>query len=244
MALTVPLPTLSQEGVTGARLKADQPIKLACGPVTFPSGAPLTLENVVKFGFLLYRQTGGANEAWNEETKRWVPESPAPDPQPLFYQEDKWQSILVAVGQKDQANQNKFGTNPLTGLPKYFVRCFFRGKDATGREHAGESVASAAVEVIESSEQIKGGLTMNPRDAAAATEVRLFLKDAGLLAEQGKILIREAGGGFEIELSTASGAKVMITNSGEIQLNPASGQIVHINGNVMVDGDITADNFP
>ena len=41
MPLNVPTPVLSQDGRTDATLKAEQPITLNCGRVTFPDGSPL-----------------------------------------------------------------------------------------------------------------------------------------------------------------------------------------------------------
>lgn len=225
MALIVPRPTLSQNGSASSVLASDKPIQLACGPVTFPDGTALTIASVTQsgFGFLLYRAVaGGAGEVWDESARAWLPESSAPGYQLLFYKDDKWQSVLVAVGQKDRAGSDKFGAGYA-----YSVRCFFRGKDAQGVEHAGESARSQAVQIVSSEEQNRAGLAIAPRSLpTAATELRLFLKDDGLV-ERGQIIIRRAGGGFQIEL-LASGARLALETSGDIVLTPAPGRDVRV----------------
>ncbi|MFQ5857422.1 MAG: hypothetical protein ACE5LU_17590 [Anaerolineae bacterium] len=245
MALIVPPPTLSQEGATGNRFVAEKPIQLSCGPVTFPDGASLIPENAVEFGFLLYREeAGGTTKVWDEEAQSWLPESASPDPQSLFYRDDKWQSILVAIGQKDKANQDKFGTNRLTGFPKYSARCFFRGKDVQGIEHIGASPKSQAVEVLGFGERDRAGLAIEPKDKdpSEATRIYLFLRDASL-TERGRIVIREQGGAFRIEL-VVNGTRLALTSGGDIVLSPSPGHVVRVEGDVLVNGNLTAHNVP
>jgi hypothetical protein len=242
--LTVPQPTLSQEGTAGNWLTVQKPIKVACGPVRFPDGTAVGTENVVQCGFSLYRErTVGTVEVWDKTGKVWTTLGSAPERETLFFMEDKWQSVIVAVGQKDRANQNKFGTDPLTRFPNYFVRCSFVAKDVQGSEHTGESTNSQAVEIVDPSEQKRAGLSMEPMDPADAREIRLFLKDAALVDEQGKIVIKEDGGGFLIELKS-SGAMLAINKDGEITLNPRPGQAVRIEGDVHVNGNVKAFNIP
>jgi hypothetical protein len=245
MILTIPQPQLSQEEATATQFAAEKPIALACEPVTFPDGTPLGTENAVEFGFLLYRiLLGGRVEVWDEKKLDWLPESdPLPERQTLFRQNDQWQSILIAIGQKDRAGQAKFMERS-SGFPKYFVRCFFRGKDALGQEHVGESPRSLSIEIFGLGERDRAGLKMAPESPVAAREIRLFLKDSALIQERGKVVIREdAGGGIVVEL-TANGAKVTLERNGEITLAPASGQVVRVRGDLRVEGNINGAGFP
>ena len=245
MVLTIPQPQLSQEDATANQFAGEKPIALTCEPVTFPDGTLLMTENAVEFGFLLYRiLLGGRVDVWDEKNLTWLPASdPLPERQTLFRQSDRWQTILVAIGQKDRDGQAKF-IERSSGYPKYFARCFFRGKDAQGIEHVGESPRSLSVEIFGLGERDRAGLKMNPESPAKAREIRLFLKDSALIQEQGKVVIREdTGGGIVVEL-IANGAKVTLERNGEITLTPASGRVVRVKGDLRVDGNINGAIFP
>ncbi len=245
MVLTVPQPQLSQEEATANQFAGEKPIILTCEPVTFPDGTLLVTENAVEFGFLLYRiLLGGRVEVWDEKKLDWLPESASlPERQTLFRQNDRWQSILIAIGQKDRAGKPKF-IERSSGFPKYFVRCFFRGRDAQGMEHVGESPRSLSVEIFGLGERDRAGLKMAPESPPKAKEIRLFLKDSALIQEQGKVVIREdTGSGIVVEL-IANGAKITLERNGEISLTPASGQVVRVKGDLRVEGTINGAGFP
>lgn len=237
MALTVPEPTLSSPGVIGTVLGAEKPIDLLCGPVTLPDGKALGPTTATHFGYLLFRETApGQVEVWDEKNQIWSSPATPVEEQQLFPEEPMWRSILVAVGQKDSAGVDKFGTNALTGFPRYFARCAFRGRDALGVEHAGLSPRSAAVGVLAMGERDRAGLLATPMPLAEAKEIRLFLKD-GFGAERGAVTVRAAFGGFVVEL-IASGAMLRLTAEGEILLAPATGRDVRIEGDLEVGGVI------
>jgi hypothetical protein len=237
MGLTVPEPTLSSPGVIGAVLVSEKPINLLCGPVTLPDGKALGPTTATRFGYLLFREVApGLVEVWDEKNTIWSPPATPVDEQQLFPEEPMWKSILVAVGQKDAAGQDKFGTNTLTGFPRYFARCQFRGRDAQGAEHAGTSPRSAPVQVLAMGEGDHAGLVAKPMPLAKAEQIYLFLKD-GSGAERGTVKIRAAFGGFVVELM-ASGAMLRLTADGDILLAPASGRDVRIAGDLEVGGVI------
>jgi len=237
MPLTIPQPTLSSPGVTGNVFGAEKPINLVCGPVTLPDGATLGPATATHFGFQLFREIGpGATEVWDEKDHTWAPLVPSLEDQPLFPEGTLWKAILVAVGQKDKAGNDKFATDRVTGFPRYFARCGFRARDPGGTEHAGASPRSAAVSVLALGDRDRAGLAINPKSLPDATEVRIFLKDA-LGGERGTVAIRESGGGFVVELA-ASGGSVRLTSQGEIVLAPASGRGVRIEGDLAVSGAI------
>jgi hypothetical protein len=239
MALTVPRPTLTSPGATGSQLAAEQPITLACGPVTFPDGAALSPENVAQTpGYLLFREGGGAAEVWNEQDKAWAPEQPAPARQEMFPKDGQWQAILIGIGQKDRDGNEKLATNLVGGLPRYFVRCFFRGRDAQQAEHDGVSPPSQPVAVFAPGTRDRAGLTMSPKSPATAQEIRLFLKDAALTGERGQVVIRQSGGGFQVEL-VAGAARVVLQPNGDITLRPGAGGVVRVEGNLAVSAGNT-----
>ncbi|MGH7491695.1 MAG: hypothetical protein ACREOO_04815 [bacterium] len=229
MPLLVPIPTLNQKDVRGNLFAGEKPIDLACDQVRFPDGTALTPLNATAFGFLLYRENaGGGIEVWDENEKKWIPESTLPEPQPLIPSDGKWQSLLLAIGQKDHTDVDKFGTDLITHFPKYFVRCSFRGKDAQEIEQSGVSAPSQRVEVFGFGKRNRAGLTITPEPATAANQIGLFLKDGGLVT-RGEIRIRETGGDFLLEL-LANGTSVTLTSSGGISLRPALGQMVRVEG--------------
>ncbi len=237
MALTVPKPEIKGKEVGSNCFMAEYPMDLNCGTVFFPDGSELGPEQARQFGFRLYRRLGsGVVEIWNVASGEWGPESPPPDPEPLAFQESSWQSVLVAIGQKDKAGRDKFvATN--SGFPKYYIRCIFSATDTVDRQHEGTSPASTEFTLSAPGAQNRAGLATQPKEITAAEEIRLYLKDTALTSEKGTIAIRRAGGGFEIELAV-SGAHVLLTTEGNIQLKPASGQVVRMDGDVSITGTL------
>src|SRR5262249_6756095 len=74
MSLNVPAPTLTQESVMGNRFFGEKPIQILCGPVTFPDGSTLRLEQATLFNYAFYRElSGGIAEVWNEPAGSWQP---------------------------------------------------------------------------------------------------------------------------------------------------------------------------
>ena len=245
MVLIVPQPQLSQDDAEGTQFGEEKPINLVCEPVKFPDGTVLTLENVIEFGSRLYRlQSGGVTEVWDEAEQRWIASSaPVPEPQPMFRKEDKWQSLIVGIGQKEKSTDNpKFGTQRslipgVPGFPQYFFRCFFKGLDAQGVEHVGESPNSEAVEIYPFGDRNRAGLIIKPKSKppSKAKEICLFLKDADL-KERGQVVIQERSGEIVVELA-ANGATITIGQSGDIGLKSAPGRFVRVEGNFIVNGD-------
>jgi hypothetical protein len=256
MELTVPAPQLSQQGATGNTFASEQPIALTCEPVTFPDGTVLNENTARVFGFLLYRENPSLGlEVWDEKGLQWVPvsgteSSSLPEYQTLFRQNEQWQTLLVAIGQTDQAGNAKFAED--SSQYQYFVRCFFEGKrdDRPEVEFKGSSPASSKYRIQAVGQQDRAGLKMNPPSPREAREVRLFLKDSALLAERGKVVIREIGGtvivevmGNQVEL-IAGGARVTLETDGDIILDPAPGRQVRVRGNLQVEGLINGLVIP
>jgi hypothetical protein len=237
MALEVPQPTLGQAGAPGSVLSSAQPIDLACGPVTFPDGVPLVPgDRFVAAGFRLLRGSGGG-EAWDAAAKAWVPVDAEPAPEPLFFEGGTWRGLLVAVGEKDEVTgADKLATDAASGEPQYAIRCLFAGIDSGGAPHDGSSPASEPVQVIQVAGRDRAGLRIDTEAPADATEVRMFLADAGL-AERGSVLIKQEGAGYRAEIA-ASGARVSLLPNGAIELVPAAGRLVTVTGDMAVTGDL------
>lgn len=241
MALTVPRPKVTVEGISGTQFVAEKPMNLTCGAVIFPDGSELAPEQAEQFVFRLYRKLSNGNqEAWDPSNEGWVSESAAPEPEPLAFMDGVWQNVMVAMGQQDHAGLDKFATDRSSSFPKYHVRCLFGAVDAAGAQHEGTSPASTEFTVYAAGALDRAGLAMAPPDLAEAEEIRLFLKDEGLVAERGMIAIRGHSGIFEIELRVG-GASVWLNNSGDIQLSPASGRSVVVEGDVTVSGSLQVD---
>lgn len=235
MALTVPSAVLSQEEAQGNIFSSEKPVKLSCGPVVFSDGTPLTMENGIAFEYVLCRRPDPATvDIWDEESKAWVPQHAPITPQPLFNRNGNWAAVLVATGQKDNTGNDKLSTDPATGYPAYFVRCSFTGKDGNGVEHTGTSPDSNEVRIISAKEKQRAGLETIPEDIGEARKILLFLKDSSLL-NQSVISIEQDGSGHRIRLD-ASNAIISITRDGDIELTPAPGGEVIINGKVQVTG--------
>jgi hypothetical protein len=234
MALTVTIPEVTVTGISGFRFVAEKPIILTCTTVRFPDGNVLVPAQAQQFGFRLYRKSSaGTVQAWNETSKSWAPETPAPEPEPLAFIDDTWRSVLVAIGQQDNAGHDKFATDPSSGFPKYFVRCVFSATDNAGLQHDGVSPPSAEFTVSAAGTRNRAGLATVPLAITEATEIRLYLKDAALAAERGVIAIRQSGGGYEIDLTVGS-TRIQLTSAGDIRLDGD----VAIQGTLSVNGTV------
>lgn len=241
--LTITPPILKQSGTVGAQFVSEKPIHMECASVAFPDAAPVKLEQVAHAGFIMRRHPkGGRLETWDEGEKRWLSCSPLIEPQPLFYKDNAWHALIVAVGQKDRNNEDKFATDRSTGFPRYSVQCVFKARDDRNQEHSGISAESTPIQISALGGQNRAGLYLRPQmDPTSATEIGLFLKDTAFSNER-RIAIREGVGGFRIEL-ISSGSSIEILPTGEILLTPGSGQNVHIAGNLRVNGNVTAASY-
>ncbi len=239
MALIVPIPKLEQDGADGPIFVPEKRIMLSCDAARLADGSIMPPDRLSKFGYLLYRQNAGMNEVWDEANQEWKGESGSIEPVVLAYQDNIWKTVLIAIGQKDKYGNKKFLSDPSTGYPKYFVRCFFAGTDSSGADHQGTSPASTPVQVLAEGAQNRAGLIIEPKAAPPreAEKIRLFLKDKALSQEKATIEIREQGVGYQIVLT--NGAVVSLTGNGDIELTPLTGKQVIVNGNLAVTGSMS-----
>ncbi len=236
--LTVATPEFISDGQAALQFNAEQSIDVQCAQVNFSDNSVFLPTNGSVFGFHLYRKFDPATtQIWDEELQSWQPENKVAEPTTLAYKDDLWQMVIVPLGLLDQAGQAKFATDLTTSYPKYFVRCVFEGADVDGTAVIGTSAPSKEVEIYAAGVTQRASLTMEPEDSTMAEEIRLFLKDAALTAEQGTVAIRQQGAGFEIEVAV-SGANVLLNSVGDIVLTPQAGRQVQISGDLNVSGDL------
>lgn len=243
MALIVATPQLLQDGNTSSVLVSEKQITLSCSPVTFADGTPFTVLNQPTATYLIYRfLAGGVQQVLDAQGKTWTTLSSSVAPQNLFWNDKKkqWQAVIVAIGNKDNANppNDIFSTDPISGFPKYAVQCSFAGKDSNKTQQSGNSSLSAAVEILPPGQNQNNvaGIVMNPNDPTTATEIYFFLKDSSL-TERGRIALFQDPAGFHVRL-TAGGSSVVLSDSGEIVLSPSPGKSVQVNGDIDVSGQV------
>lgn len=241
MALTVPIPQLQQDGNISSLLVSEKPITLSSGAVTFGDGTPLTFLSQPTATYLIYRLLpGGVQQVLDAQGKTWTTLGPQVAPQKLFWddKQKRWQGLIVAMGNKDSAGNDTFGTNPVTGFPKYAAQCSFTGTDSNGTQQSGQSSLSAPVEILAPGQNNLAGLTMEPQppDPTTAQQIRIFLKNAALL-EQGQVIIFQDSSGFHVQL-VAGGSMVLLSGSGEIVLSPSNSKPVQVNGDMRVSGNL------
>jgi hypothetical protein len=241
MALTVPIPVFVQDAQPVAALRAEAVVELQCGPVTFANGTPLTADNAIfsAVGFLLFRTVAGTQTVWDEQRHDWVAPTPSPSSQPLFFQNDRWQARFMTIGQKTASNAKKFDAGAT-----YAARCLFRGRDASGTEHAGTSPMSAAASWLALGARDRAGLATDPpEDLLQAREIRMHLKDAAF-QERAYVRVKEVGGAYQILLFVAGGPTVELEPSGRIVLTPVPGQVVRIEGSLDVRDVLSVAGTP
>jgi hypothetical protein len=232
MALTVPQPTIAQDGASGTALAATKPIAIACTP-TFADGTPVAPPGVSRSAYVLFRQPAGAAlQAWSSAAKGWQAADPPPAGDPLAPGQVGWSGLIVPVGQKDSAGNPVF--DPAASAT-YSVACFFAATDSAGAEQTGASVRSTAFTVVDPSQDKRGGLELSPEDASSATRVQLFLRDSSL-TDRATVTL-DAGSGYTVTLA-AGGAVVELSDSG-IALSPAAGTTVRVSGQLEIVGSLS-----
>ena len=229
LAVSVPTPTLTQDPQPGPQLVAEKKIDLLCGPVLMPDGTTVPTSKKTTATFVLYQLDGaGTLTAWDDTAKQWIPGVPAtlqtlyplppkPPPGPGY-----WGATLIAMGQKDSANQDKFNSDKTTGLPVYYVVCSFTSVDAAGNPVSGDSPASQPVAVLAPGANTSASVDVFPLPPAVAQSITLFLNDPV--------------GGPRLRLTLqlqppyaelfAYGASISIALGGDIVLAPAPGRKV------------------
>lgn len=239
--LSVPVPQVSWKA--GGAPQLEQPVELGLPALSYPDGAPLTLDSgLAALGVFIYRSAGGGEDIWNEEEQKWqaapgaieglgaltplalAPASRKNAPYP-------WQGVLVAAGQKDRDDAERFAA-AAGGTPGYRVRAFAAAKRGATR-YVGLSAPSVELAFVSGEEGKRFQLKLDPKSIQECSSVRLQLKDAAL-REASFVELRSAPG-HEVEIATrtASGAtlaRVLLAANGDIRLEPAPGARIVLGG--------------
>jgi hypothetical protein len=235
-ALTVPTPTLRFDDAGGGAAALEKPVTVLLGAVT-EAGSAVPLTAMAASGFLASRRTAPAAQAevWDDAAKAWVPDQPGATAQPvaLTYKDgdpNPWQGMLVAGGLTDGSGNPAFA-KAANGYPVYSLRGVFAGRDGA----AGTSNPSAPLTFASASD--RNLLVVGPDDGEqpdSATKARVLLKDPALQLIGG-LTITRGSPGATVQLANAAGASVVLNPDGSIELNPAPGKGVRVNGDLDVD---------
>lgn len=238
--LDVTPPTLSYEGKETGFAALEKPVDVLVGPVT-SDGAVIGPEGLATFAYFVYRRAapGTALDIWDRATSSWTSELVTDVdrlPTQLAYQPgdpEPWRGIIVGAGGRDAAGQPQF-ERAVGGYPLYSVRAFFESAYHAESFLTGPSENLAFVGGAD-----RNLMVMGPGDDEqldAATEARLLLKDPALQTI-GRLLIERDAPGATVTLGNAAGASVVLHPDGRIEITPAAGQ------RVVVEGDLETERI-
>ena len=238
---TVPAPVLASTTAPLAK-----PLTLRLIDVKFSDGTVAGEADVTLAGVLVFR--GSPAELWDEMRKTW---RVAPGDEELKSAKPlvaafkaggapAWEATLVAVGQKDAADADVYKPAE-AGTPTYFVRGLVKTTHA-GVEETTLGAPSPTFTFVDESANKRFTTqfdtpTTKPDEAH---KVRMQLKGDAMQAA-GYLEIR-AQPNFEVEIANCDGggnvlAKFLLVANGDIQLTPAAG------AHVIVEGDIETNRI-
>jgi hypothetical protein len=236
--LSVNVPGLGYDAIGPGLAALELPLSVRFDPVLRLEDAmpplPVGPEQLSASVLLSYRRmTPAANaEVWDQAAGRWAPDAEVrPDGEPLIFQAEEampWWGLVVAGGAEDAAGHPRFAT-AVGGFPHYW----FRGRFETDDGETYEEVVSAASDVVAfGSVTDRNRIVLGAGDGEkpeSATQARLQLKDPGL-SVIGGLVVRRSGSSAEVTLSNAAGASVVLLADGGIELRPAAGREVVVDG--------------
>jgi hypothetical protein len=238
--LTLGTPQLGPLDASGVA-SLEKPLVITLGSPTFADGTALGQGDVQNAGAFVYRsaRAGVAEEIWNERDMQWQPVPSDPSAlQPLPFQwkagrPQPWQGLLVALGQKDAGDAERYA-QAVGGFPQYRARAWFVAR-RDGTSHSALSSPSADFSFTAESERARFGVVFDTKSAQDATRARFQLKTAGL-TPAGYIELRAAGANA-VEIASCDGggavvASILLSIDGHIRLRPSAGASVIVEGNL------------
>jgi len=245
-ALTVPVPQL-QYDPRGPAAQLEKQVNVKLAAVTYDDGQAATQDELQKIGAFVYRVAtqGGSEEIWNDAEQAWQPAVTdvttlaGLTPIALTFKPGDaapWQGMLVAAGQKDKDGTARYGKS-VNGHPVYRLRGFAQFK-RNGVTAAGLSAPTADLSFVSAIDNQRFGISFDTETAADCTLARVQIKHPGL-QPAGYVELRASGPEIEIANCDAGGqpiARVLLTAAGDIELRPAAGR------KVIVQGDLEAEH--
>ena len=232
--LTAAPPALAYEGAPGVAT-LEKPVDVLVGPVD-ADGTILGPGRLRTFGYFLYRRAGAGTgvEVWDDTGKRWAPAGDGgavPVPAALAYQEGEaalWRGIIVAAGGTDAGGQPQF-EKAVAGYPLYSVRAYFVAADGAEAFLTGPSENVAFAGVADRNLVVMGA--GDGEEIASATMARFLLRSSSLQDIGGLRVVRDSPGA-RVTIENAAGASIVLHPDGRIELTPAPGQGVVVNGDL------------
>lgn len=224
--LTAPDPTLSYDPLAPGVAAQERPLTVAVGPVT-RDGIALGPPDLTAADLHVYRRLDAAAdlELWDAASQRWLADpgvvTSAGDP--LIYRAElaqPWQSIVLAAGGTRRLQA------ALAGYPQYSFRVRF--------DTAHEEVVTESPVVVFGSVADHHLMVLGPADGEnpdSATQARIQLRDPALTTIGGLVIERDSGSA-RVRLSNSAGASITLMPDGSIDLTPAAGQPVLVNGDL------------
>jgi hypothetical protein len=231
--IVVPAPTLQFDAAAPGLATLEKPVTVVSKAVALPDGTAVSDQLVpLTAGFFLYRQSpsSAAAQIWNPDQKLWqtATDSLAATlkPKPLAYQKDQpaWQGVFVAAGEKGAVE---------AGVNSYSFRTWFQAPFA-GSIISGLSAPSPGLRFVAAVDAAQAGVKLQSPETA--TEIQIFLRDSNKQLI-GSIRLSNESGHARIEISNSVGAAVRITPQGDIEIQPASGH------NIVLQGPLMAQNI-
>lgn len=233
--LTAPDPVLAYDPLAPGVAARERPLTVAVGPVV-RQGIALGPQELTAADLHVYRRAGAAEEVevWDRAGEVWVPDSgvvtTAGDP--LIYRAElaqPWQAIVLGAGGKPLLH------TAVAGYPQYSFRVRF--------DTAYEEVVTESPVVTFGSVTDRNLMVLGPADGEQldnATQARIQLRDPALATVGGLVVERDAGSA-RVRLSNSAGASIVLMPDGSIEMTPAAGRPVLINGDLETGRLVYAD---
>lgn len=227
---SVPAPSLQYDSIGPNVATIEKPVTIVGPAVKLPDNTPVTDQIVgLVAGFLLYRQTPGdpGPQVWDGNAKAWKAGTDAValtlQPKPLAYKEGSWEGLFVATADKGAVE---------AGNIQYSFRTLFRVpyQEST---LAAVSLPTTAIRFVAAADAMQAGIQMIDAPESA-TEMKIYLRNAAKEVIGSVHLVNQSGTA-RIDVSNTAGARVRLASNGDVELQPANGRSVIVQGHLVTD---------